>query len=74
MLKSLFAIAVGIAIGYQLGWSDHDHNQQHILRRLSGRATDAARDLVKSKELDSLTTSVDRTDGGGRPASGTSRP
>lgn len=61
MIRFLFALAVGVAVGYQVGWMDHERNDAHVLARLKAKADSAARRVTKGT-LDSLDALSAQTD------------
>ena len=37
MFKTLFILAIGIAVGYSYGWTDAQENEKHVADRLLER-------------------------------------
>jgi len=46
MFKFLFALAIGIALGYNYGWNDAQLNEKAIYERVVDRIGGSNRDLV----------------------------
>jgi Flp pilus assembly protein TadB len=60
VFRFLFALLIGLGVGYYVGWTDHTKHEQHILERLQARAGGVARTQVKSNP-DSVAASVEDT-------------
>jgi hypothetical protein len=46
MFKFLFALAIGIALGYNYGWNDAQENEKIVYERVVDRIGGSNRDLV----------------------------
>lgn len=48
MLRTLLTLAIGVAIGYFLGFGDAQKNDRHIVERLVDRAGASMRDSLRN--------------------------
>jgi len=58
MLKFLFTLLLGIAIGYAYGFNDAKKNEQSVVARAVGKVGGSSRDKVKN-DLDARTDSLE---------------
>jgi hypothetical protein len=59
MLKNLFLLVLGVAIGYFLGFGDAKKNDRNVVERLVERTGGKARENVKN-DLDAKMKDVER--------------
>lgn len=61
MFRFLFAMSLGVAVGYQFGWSDRERNQKHVFQRLQARTEGVLHEFAKNN-VDSLNAATAQTD------------
>lgn len=47
-MRFIFALCIGVAAGYFIGWNDAKINKKHIVERLVDRAGGVTRDQLKN--------------------------